>query len=80
MTTGKKAASDASRILRNPKSTPKQKEVAASDLAQRRGAKPKRSRTEVEPLAPLMDAKPNASWEVWPTAQPLDRDTEMAGN
>jgi hypothetical protein len=41
MTTGKKAASDASRILRNPKSTPKQKEVAASDLAQRRGAKPK---------------------------------------
>jgi hypothetical protein len=43
MTTGKKPASDASRILRNPKSTPKQKEVAASDLAQRRGAysKPK---------------------------------------
>jgi hypothetical protein len=39
MTTGKKAASDASRILRSPKSTPKQKEVAASDLAQRRGAK-----------------------------------------
>jgi hypothetical protein len=42
MTTGKKPASDASRILRNPKSTPKQKEVAASDLSQRRGAnKPK---------------------------------------
>jgi hypothetical protein len=37
MTTGKKAASDAARILRNPKSTTKQKEVAASDLAQRRG-------------------------------------------
>ncbi len=38
MTTGKKSASDASRILSNPKSTKKQKEVAASDLAQRRGA------------------------------------------
>jgi hypothetical protein len=39
MTTGKKAASDAAKILRNPKSTPSQKEVAASDLAGRRGAK-----------------------------------------
>lgn len=38
MTTGKKSASDASKILRDPKSTPKQKEVAASDLSQRRGA------------------------------------------
>ena len=38
MATGRKAASDAARILRNPKSTKKQKEVAASDLAQRRGA------------------------------------------
>lgn len=36
MTTGRKAASDAGRILRNPKSTKKEKEVAASDLAQRR--------------------------------------------
>jgi hypothetical protein len=34
MTTGKKSASDASRILSNPKSTKKEKEVAASDLAQ----------------------------------------------
>jgi hypothetical protein len=42
MTTGKKPASDASRILRDPKSTKKQKEVAASDLSQRRGAKKKR--------------------------------------
>jgi hypothetical protein len=41
MTTGKKAASDASRILSNPKSTKKGKEVAASDLSQRRGAKGK---------------------------------------
>jgi hypothetical protein len=38
MTTGKKPASDASRILRNPKSSKKEREVAASDLAQRRGA------------------------------------------
>jgi hypothetical protein len=34
VTTGKKAASDAGRILSNPKSTKKEKEVAASDLAQ----------------------------------------------
>lgn len=34
MTTGKKAASDAGKILSNPKSTTKQKEIAASDLAQ----------------------------------------------
>jgi hypothetical protein len=39
MTTGKKAASDAGKILSNPNSTKKEKEVAASDLAQRR--KPK---------------------------------------
>lgn len=38
MATGKKAASDAAKILRNPKSTKKQKEVAASDLSQRKGA------------------------------------------
>jgi hypothetical protein len=34
--TGKKPASDAGKILRDKKSTPKEKEVAASDLAQRR--------------------------------------------
>ena len=34
MTTGKKAASDAGRILSDPKSTKKEKEIAASDLAQ----------------------------------------------
>lgn len=34
MTTGKKAASDASKILSNPRSTKKEKEVAASDLSQ----------------------------------------------
>lgn len=34
MATGKKAASDAGKILRDPKSTAKEKEVAASDLAQ----------------------------------------------
>jgi len=34
MTTGKKAASDAGKTLSNPKSTAKQKEIAASDLAQ----------------------------------------------
>jgi len=38
MTTGKKPAHDASKQLANPKSTQKQKEVAASDLAQRKGA------------------------------------------
>jgi len=44
MTTDKKPASDASRILRNPKSTKKEKEVAASDLSQRRGAGKKKKR------------------------------------
>ena len=39
MTTGKKSASDASKILSNPKSSKKEKEVAASDLSQAR--KPK---------------------------------------
>lgn len=34
MTTGKKPASDAGKVLSNPHSTKKQKEVAASDLAQ----------------------------------------------
>ncbi|QRM23400.1 MULTISPECIES: hypothetical protein [pseudomallei group] len=38
MATGKKAASDAAKMLRDSKSTKKQKEVAASDLAQRKGA------------------------------------------
>lgn len=45
MATGKKPASDAGKILRDPKSTRKEKEVAASDLAQRKGAtssKPKK--------------------------------------
>ena len=32
--TGRKAASDAARILRDPDATPAEKEVAASDLAQ----------------------------------------------
>lgn len=42
MTTGKKAASDAGKILSNPKSAKKEKEVAASDLAQaKRGTKKK---------------------------------------
>jgi hypothetical protein len=40
MATGKKPASDAGKILSNPKSTPKQKEVAASDLAQAKRHKP----------------------------------------
>jgi hypothetical protein len=34
MATGKKAASDAARILSDPKSTKREREVAASDLAQ----------------------------------------------
>ena len=34
MTTGKKAASDAGRVLSDPHSTKKEKEIAASDLAQ----------------------------------------------
>lgn len=34
MTTGKKPASDASKALKNPKSSTKDKEIAASDLAQ----------------------------------------------
>jgi hypothetical protein len=34
VTTGKKAASDAGKILSDPKSTKKEKEIAASDLAQ----------------------------------------------
>lgn len=38
MATGKKAASDAAKILRNPKSNKKEKEVAASDLSGRKGA------------------------------------------
>lgn len=45
MATGKKAASDAGKQLRDPKSTKREKEVAASDLAQRKSAtssKPKK--------------------------------------
>jgi hypothetical protein len=38
MAKGKKPASVAGKILKNPRSTPKEKEVAASDLSQRRGA------------------------------------------
>jgi hypothetical protein len=34
MATGKNAASDAAKVLSNPKSTPAQKAAAASDLAQ----------------------------------------------
>ena len=42
MSTGKTPASDASRILSSKSSSAKEKEVAASDLSQRRGTnKPK---------------------------------------
>lgn len=34
MATGKKAASDASKVLKDPKATPAEKTAAASDLAQ----------------------------------------------
>ncbi len=34
MPTGKKPASDTSKVLRDPKSSGKEKEIAASDLAQ----------------------------------------------
>lgn len=34
MTTGKKAASDAGKVLSNPNSSKREKEIAASDLAQ----------------------------------------------
>jgi hypothetical protein len=34
MTTGKKSASDASKVLKDPKATPAEKSAAASDLAQ----------------------------------------------
>ena len=45
MATGKKPASDAGRILSDPRSTRREKEVAASDLAQaRRHAPPKKRR------------------------------------
>lgn len=46
MSTGKKPASDAGRILRDPKSTKKEKEVAASDLAQRKGATSDKSKSK----------------------------------
>ncbi|WP_186222584.1 hypothetical protein [Burkholderia gladioli] len=38
MATGKKAASDAAKILRYPNSSKKEKEVAAFDLSQRKDA------------------------------------------
>jgi hypothetical protein len=41
MTTGKKPASDAGKQLRSKKSTKSEKEVAASDLAQRKDVKSK---------------------------------------
>jgi hypothetical protein len=41
MDTGKKPASDAGKILSNPHPSKREKEVAASDLAQRKGAKKK---------------------------------------
>jgi hypothetical protein len=34
MATGKKPASDAGKVLADPKSTPEEKKIAASDLAQ----------------------------------------------
>lgn len=34
MATGKKAASDAGKVLNDPKATPAEKKAAASDLAQ----------------------------------------------
>ena len=34
MATGKKAASDAGKVLKDPKATPAEKSAAASDLAQ----------------------------------------------
>jgi hypothetical protein len=40
MTTGKKAASDAGKTLSNPKSSARDKEIAASDLAQARRKAP----------------------------------------
>ncbi len=46
MTTGRKPASDAGRILGNPSSTKKEKEVAASDLAQARKPAPSRPSTK----------------------------------
>jgi hypothetical protein len=42
MTTGKKAASDAGKVLSNPKSTKREKEIAASDLAQAKRTGPKK--------------------------------------
>lgn len=43
MATGKKAASDASKVMKDPKATPAEKTAAASDLAQtpKKGAKKK---------------------------------------
>ena len=43
MTTGKKAASAASKVMRDPKATKIEKRAAASDLSQARKATPKKS-------------------------------------
>jgi hypothetical protein len=60
MTTGKKPASDAGRILRSRNSTKREKDVAASDLAQARKPAVRKSprkrrvrfRTQARPLGP----------------------------
>jgi hypothetical protein len=44
MTTSKKVASKASKILSNPRSSPKQKSVAASDLRQAKHKSGRRGR------------------------------------
>lgn len=44
MATGKKPASTASRQLRNPASTPAEKQVAASDLSQSKKKRTKRGK------------------------------------
>jgi hypothetical protein len=41
MTTSKKAASDAAKVLNDPNATDQEKAAAASDLAQAKKAKPK---------------------------------------
>ncbi|SDI83691.1 hypothetical protein SAMN05216466_13728 [Paraburkholderia phenazinium] len=48
MATGKKAASDAAKILRDSKSSKKEKEVAASDLSGRRGATTAKPKTKTK--------------------------------
>ncbi|CAB3764293.1 hypothetical protein [Paraburkholderia solisilvae] len=46
MATGKKAASDAAKILRDPKSSKREKEVAASDLSGRKDATKAKPKTK----------------------------------